>query len=690
MEKIHVIFKTHLDIGFTDLASVVLEQYRQEFIPKALELAETIPESFIWTTGSWLIAYYLKHPDVPLVDKQRMEKSIRSGQINWHGLPVTTHTELMDQTLFEYGLSISEELDQVYGKKTIAAKMTDVPGHSIAIVPLMAKAGLKYLHIGVNASSALPAVPEMFLWRAKDGSELIVHYAQDYGDFFKKEGWSDSLYFAHTHDNAGPPRSAEEVTQLFQTLQQEYPDAEIIPSTLDNFAKVAWEKRAELPIIEEEIGDSWIHGIASDPKKVADYLNLLDLRTKWLDQGRIHLTDQSYREFSDALLLIAEHTWGGNGNVFLPDYENYQLADFKVARKKDKITFNQEKSGLSFGEMMAQISTDTTSKELADKRSYQLYEASWDEKRTYIDLAIAALPADLQSEAKEVINRQSIASSEPLTTNQILVGKTYQVGELAFYFHSNGSFGGLEIAGRQLIQPGKEFGGLSYERFDFADYSRYLSQYSRLDKWTSTWCLVDFAKRGIEAHASIRHQVVKPVITGSSLKEIPTGVQVEFSLAFKESEQELWGVPSKLQLTYQIDVEQKKISGELKWSGKQGNRMPEAYWLETSIDVANPYRWEMHKLNQPLSPYNVVEHGNRNQHALTQEGITYLGIEGRRQIRSLDAPLFSFGRRNLLVFDDEQPSLKEGIYVNLYNNIWGTNFPAWFEEDMNYRFEFSY
>ena len=33
----------------------------------------------------------------------RMEKAIERGFIAWHGLPFTTHTELMDPGLFEYG-----------------------------------------------------------------------------------------------------------------------------------------------------------------------------------------------------------------------------------------------------------------------------------------------------------------------------------------------------------------------------------------------------------------------------------------------------------------------------------------------------------------------------------------------------------------------------------------------------------
>ena len=58
---IHLIFKTHLDIGFTDHAATVRAQYHQRFIPQAIDTGEHFfaenPDrpAFIWTTGAWLI-----------------------------------------------------------------------------------------------------------------------------------------------------------------------------------------------------------------------------------------------------------------------------------------------------------------------------------------------------------------------------------------------------------------------------------------------------------------------------------------------------------------------------------------------------------------------------------------------------------------------------------------------------------
>lgn len=42
MKKINVLFKTHLDIGFTDFAAKVVKRYNQIYIPTAFSVGEEI------------------------------------------------------------------------------------------------------------------------------------------------------------------------------------------------------------------------------------------------------------------------------------------------------------------------------------------------------------------------------------------------------------------------------------------------------------------------------------------------------------------------------------------------------------------------------------------------------------------------------------------------------------------------
>ena len=90
-----------------------------------------------------------------------------------------------------------------------------------------------------------------------------------------------------------------------------------------------------------------------------------------------------------------------------------------------------------------------------------------------------------------------------------------------------------------------------------------------------------------------------------------------------------------------------------------------------------------------ISPLDVISRGNRTLHAI-QEGVVYVSAVQNLRIDSLDVPLVAPGKRALVNFPNQQPDLAQGMHFDLYNNnnMWGTNFPMWFGEDMAFRFVF--
>ena len=68
------------------------------------------------------------------------------------------------------------------------------------------------------------------------------------------------------------------------------------------------------------------------------------------------------------------------------------------------------------------------------------------------------------------------------------------------------------------------------------------------------------------------------------------------------------------------------------------------------------------------------------------EGVAYSDGSSRMKLETLDAPLVSPGDRNLLNFDGARPLAADGMHFCLHNNVWGTNFVMWFEDDMRFRF----
>ncbi len=60
LEEVVVVFKTHFDIGYTDLAREVVARYRTSMIDKALAVidrSQALPPEhrFVWTVSGWPI-----------------------------------------------------------------------------------------------------------------------------------------------------------------------------------------------------------------------------------------------------------------------------------------------------------------------------------------------------------------------------------------------------------------------------------------------------------------------------------------------------------------------------------------------------------------------------------------------------------------------------------------------------------
>jgi len=659
LERAHVVFKTHLDIGFTDFAAKVVAKYYTDFIPTAIHTAKVLrerdaPERFIWTTGSWLIYEYLEQASSS--EKTRLEQAILAGDIAWHGLSFTTHSELMDASLFEFDLHLSQELDRRFGKHTIAAKMTDVPGHTRAIVPLLAQAGIKFLHIGVNPGSTNPDVPSAFVWKDANGAEVIVMYQRGaYGGFSAVPNSPAALALAHTGDNYGPP-SIEDVYDTYQRLRVQLPDATITASTLDAVAQDLLLVKESLPVVNEELGDTWIHGVGSDPLKISQFRELSRLRQQWLVERRLKEEEPRMKNFSRFLLMVPEHTWGMDVKRYLADWTHYLPAQLRSVRQQE---------------------------------NFRQIEASWQEQRMYLHDAIAALEPSLEAdEARASLKR---IAPNPVSKERF---QTVQDGSvtfdtphftLAFDTHHGALIRMSQKAnGREWAAETNPLALFRYEVFSQADYDRFLEQYIINLSQNLSWASKDFGKPGIE-HLVKEHRSWLPLVSAMYRRQDESGTHLLLEMTMPEESITEYGAPRHLTLEVDLPHDEALIQITLQWFEKQANRLPEAFWLSFSPLVEDAHGWRMEKLGQWISPREVVPDGNRKMHAVGT-GVSYRDAQGALLLETLDAPLVAPGQPSLLDFNNKQPDLQKGMHINLYNNVWGTNFPQWYEEDARFRF----
>jgi hypothetical protein len=108
-------------------------------------------------------------------------------------------------------------------------------------------------------------------------------------------------------------------------------------------------------------------------------------------------------------------------------------------------------------------------------------------------------------------------------------------------------------------------------------------------------------------------------------------------------------------------------------------------WLSFGVDAPDESGWRLHKVGQLVDPRDVVSRGGRHLHGV-EAGVGYQDASGWLTLQTLDAHLVAPGRADLLRFDDDPLPLEQGMHVNLYNNLWGTAFPQWYDLDMHFRF----
>ena len=678
IKKVHVVFKTHLDIGFTDIGQTVLDRYVNEYIPHSIDLAMELntenDKKFIWTVGSYLIDYYFRNAEADMCKK--LENAIRRGDICWHGLACTTHTELMDEDLFHFDLNISDDFDKQFGKKTIAAKMTDVPGHTRAIVPMLSNHGKKYLHLGVNPSSMVPEVPLTFVWRVGN-DEVVVQYSFEYGAPCYVEGMDEVLEFAHTGDNLGP-QSAEAIQEEMDRIQSIYPGAEVVASTMDAYSESLLQYKDKLPVVEEEIGDTWIHGIGSDPLKVTRYRALVELKNLWKKEGQLTADKDYYYDFMMNLLLIAEHTWGLDYKKYLADFTNWEKKDFEAARNADVTTldFLTNRNAHMLG-----VLNDDFKKYRGGTftGSYKHYESSHEEQMAYIQKAIKGLPENMKKAAQDELDRLDAATKCKETESEAKTAYPYEhlnIGSWEVAFGGSGEIIYLSKDNKKWITDGC-FGKFVYSTYNAIDCVNNYYSYNRAFRQTQCWSEGDFSKPGVEFVEDLEH---RDYLFGVRKIEV-SDRKVTLFLEGNKKAAEDYGCPAHATVQYEFNDWLKCC---LSWNKKDANHMPEALWFDMNFDVENPYRWQMNKMGHMVSPVDVAKGGNRRQHCV--EEMSYHGADGRISVKNIHSPLISVGGKWIYGDYRSLPDVKEGFSYCLFNNKWGTNFKMWCEDDCTFEY----
>jgi hypothetical protein len=654
VKRVVMVFKCHLDVGFTDTQANVMQKYFKQYYPEAMTTAaarrQAGQDRYVWTTGSWLLYEYLEQASGE--ERRRMEQAVTAGDIAWHALPFSWQTEMLDRSMIEGCLGFSQELDKRFGRTTIAGKMTDVPGHSRGIVAPLAAHGVRLLDVGVNAASTPPDVPDVFLWKEPAGAEIaVLYHRHDYGSVVRVPGSDLAVSVEVRNDNSGP-HTMKEIDAIYAGLRQQFPNATIVAGSMSDVAQAMEGARGGLPVVTGEIGDTWIYGAPSDPPKVARYREMARLRGEWVAGGKMRVGDATDRQLLRRLTLAAEHTWGTDTKRYI-DHDHY------------------------------------SPKELAENLhtpGYEVMERSWQEKRDDVDAGAANLPEGMQREAVARLGTLQVAAPAHAGMTAQDAGKEIRTAHFDVKLDAKmGAMVKLENRRTKKAWASADhpLALFTYQTLSQPDFTKFLAAYVRSQQW---WAPQDFGKPNLDrfqAESKDWHPVVKQVWSEENAEH--HRVLAELAIEDAAAQQKglvAWPATMYLELTF--PKAKPVVEMNFYALGKAANRMPEALWLTFDPATTGDAAWSFEKVGQEIAAAEVLRGGGRRMHAVSGRLACGDGKE-RLTLTTLDAPVVALGVRSPLNFSYELPDLRGGVHVNLFN-AWGTNYPQWAGGDWRYRF----
>jgi len=722
LKEVVVVFKTHYDIGYTDLASKVIDYYRTRMIDKALDVCDKSqglpPEQrFVWTIPGWPMAKILADPQMP-ARRDRVMNALKQGWFVTHAMPYTLHTESLEVEELVRGLGFASNVARGADLPLpLDAKMTDVPSHSWVIPTLLKQAGVKFMHIGCNGASASPELPRLFWWEGPDGSRVLTMYSGEYGSGLNPpKDWPYVTWLAliHSGDNQGPP-TPESVTDLLKKAQQELPGVKVRMGRLQDFADAVLAEGKEIPVVCADLPDTWIHGVMSMPvesgiaRRVRPTIGTLEVLDTLLGLWGAVKPAEPLRmaEAYEHSMMFGEHTWGYDVKRFDPrvygkeweqrraqgdykpleqswvekgghvyameqlvmpalearmealaqavDLDNQRIVVFnplpwpcdgvvkvsgihKVKRSLNDLAQNGRVAFDHDGDSVSFIARDVPP---TGYRTYA-FEKAWKTKKTP-DLAVDKAAHRLSNEFFQVEvdpKRGCIASLVELKTGRELVD-------------SNGEYG---------------LGQYLYERFSKQNSDAYLRDYP---KTQASWVEGDFGKPGLPPADEAPYRALTHGDWTVDMECGKTSVCVRMHAKASEA------LPQDITLTITLYSGMPYLDIEWTIQDKSADPWPEAGWLCFPLGVSKP-RFELGRLGGIVNPVKDIVRGANHDMYCLNSGMAVFGEGGEGiGLCPLDSPLVSLGRPGLFRYSKEYLPSNATVFVNLYNNQWGTNFQQW-------------
>jgi alpha-mannosidase len=180
---IYLVEHTHTDIGYTRPQTEILPEHLR-YIDYALDYCDqtdSLPDDarFRWTCEtSWAVREYLETR--PKAQTERLKQRVKEGRIEITGLFLNS-SDLADEASVAASLR-PIGLFRANGMPVTAAMQDDINGAPWCLADYLSGCGVDYLSMGQNASRALKPFdrPTTFWWVSPSGNRIMVNRPEHY------------------------------------------------------------------------------------------------------------------------------------------------------------------------------------------------------------------------------------------------------------------------------------------------------------------------------------------------------------------------------------------------------------------------------------------------------------------------------------------------------------------------------
>ncbi|OHB60800.1 MAG: hypothetical protein A2168_07930 [Planctomycetes bacterium RBG_13_50_24] len=362
--EVYLLHHSHVDIGYTHVQTEV-ERMHWQYFKQVIDLAGKTADypagsAFKWNVEVlWAVDSFLKQSSPE--DGRAFIDAVKKGWIGLDALYGNELTALCRPEELVRLLDYARVLRRQYDVTIDTAMITDVPGYTWGIVPVLAQSGVKYFSVGPNRGHRIGYTlsawgDKPFYWQSPSGRESILCWVAGEGysffhsgrldagrlfDYLNRLGDSEYPYdmiqlrYSIGGDN-GPPDP--DLSNFVKQWNEKYAYPRLVVATTTEMFK-EFERRyaGQVPRVSGDFTPYWEDGAGSSAAETAINREaaerLVQTETLWAMLEPAGYPAEQFREAWRNVILYDEHTWGAHCSISEPE------SDFTMAQWKIKQAF---------------------------------------------------------------------------------------------------------------------------------------------------------------------------------------------------------------------------------------------------------------------------------------------------------------------------------------------------------------